>query len=354
MSRCDVIAVSNLDPSLRADWNELRATNPAYASPYFSPEFYEAVAGVTGSARLLIVEEDGRTAAVLPFQRRRLGLAGPIGGPLNDLHGLIADRHSPRAPATLPVFPLQHAPLGVPAMGARFGETHDFHVMHIADGYAAYELRRQPFAKSAFRALRTRSEKARKQFGPLTHVFDDRSPVAFEQLITWKREQFAATHQISLFDIRWVRELTDRLFATRATALRGQLSTLYFGDRLVAAHFGLRTAKVLHYWFPGYDPMVAELSPGNILLGLMAQCAAAEGCEAVHLGSGSYRYKLEFADRQIAVTSGLAFSTSLAGRAAAGTGRAFTALARALPTSCADLPGKVFRRIDRHLGFSAA
>ncbi len=360
MLRSRVTDSVHLDPALRAAWTALRADNPVLASPYFAPEFYEAVASVTRTARLVVVEHGGQVTGLLPVQRRAPGVFGPIGGPLNDIHGLIAAAGEATpcgdvlADAGIGLLVLRHAPIGAAALGARFGQNHAFHVMTLAGGYADYEARRLPFAKSAFRAIRTRSDKARKEYGELTHVFDDRSERTLETLIGWKREQFAATKQPNLFDVRWVRELTDRLHTSRDPALRGQLSSLYFGDKLVAAHFGLRTRDTLHYWFPGYDPAVAELSPGNILLRHMAMSAASEGVQALHLGAGDYRYKLEFADCSFPVTDGVAFAGSSLGRTAAAAGHALARLTQKLPDALSPLPGRALKRLDRSLAFRAA
>ena len=338
----------------------MRGTDPVLASPYFAPEFYEAVASVTRSARLLVVEDAGAPVALLPFQRRPAGLCGPIGGHLNDIHGLIAASSFAIAPdlllesGGLPMLSLRHAPVGQAALGAHFGSPHGFHVIDLTGGFAAYEARREPFAKSAFRAIRTRTEKARKQFGSVRHVFDETDPAKLEQLMAWKRDQYAATGQPSLFGIGWVRELVERLHTSRDPELRGQLSCLYFGEDMVAAHFGLRSRGVLHYWFPGYEPSAAELSPGNILLRQMAEAAAAEGATAIHLGAGDYRYKQEFADCYFAVTDGVAFARSFAGRTAAAAGVALARMDAVLPEALAGLPAKAMRRFDRQLAFKAA
>ena len=360
MPRCEIIDAATLDPSLRAAWAAMRTGDPVLASPYFAPEFTEAVASVTKTTKLLVVHENGAPVAFLPFQRRVAGLCGPAGGHLNDIHGLIAGRGLSVDPANLleaaglQMLSLRHAPIGQAALGAQFGAPHAFHAMNLMGGYAAYEARREPFAKSAFRTTRIRAEKARKQFGSVTHVFEDATAATLERLIAWKRDQYAATGQPNLFGQGWVRELINRLHTSRDPDLRGQLSCLYFGDELVAAHFGLRTRDVLHYWFPGYDHAVAELSPGNILLRHMAEAAAAEGCKAMHLGSGDYRYKLEFADQSFPVTDGVAFARSFMGRTAAAAGLALARMDRTLPEPLAGLPSKALRRIDRHLAFRAA
>ena len=47
---------------------------------------------------------------------------------------------------------------------------------------------------------------------------------------------------------------------------QGVLSGLYIGEKLVAAHFGMRSRRVLHWWFPAYDPELGKYSPGAQLL----------------------------------------------------------------------------------------
>lgn len=69
------------------------------------------------------------------------------------------------------------------------------------------------------------------------------------------------------------------------------LSVLYAGDRMVAAHFGMRSATVWHYWFPAYDPAYAKYSPGVILLLKMAESAPAQGLKIIDLGCGEHSYK---------------------------------------------------------------
>ena len=173
MQRSEIIETSRLDPSIRSAWNTLRANDPVYASPYFAPEFAEAVASVTRSARLLVVHDQGAPVAFLPFHQRFAGLCGPIGGHLNDIHGLINGRTFDPASANvlenagLQMLSLRHAPIGRAALGARFGNVHAFYAMDLTGGYAAYEARRAPFAKSAFRALRTRSEKRSRNMATL-------------------------------------------------------------------------------------------------------------------------------------------------------------------------------------------
>ena len=69
------------------------------------------------------------------------------------------------------------------------------------------------------------------------------------------------------------------------------LSAVYAGPDLLAAHFGLRAGRVLHWWVPAYDPAFARFSPGWVLLRAVIQAAPEMGVERIDLGRGLDDYK---------------------------------------------------------------
>jgi len=71
----------------------------------------------------------------------------------------------------------------------------------------------------------------------------------------------------------------------------GALSAVYAGDRLVAAHFGMRAGGVLHWWFPVYDPALSGLAPGWILLRELVAAAPGLDVRRIDLGRGEDEYK---------------------------------------------------------------
>jgi CelD/BcsL family acetyltransferase involved in cellulose biosynthesis len=351
----------------KAAWTRLLAEKNAAPSPYLTPEFYEAVAQVRPSARVLIGHQAGVPVLFFPFHRNGIagaaGLGHAIGGPVNDVQGVIAradiqlDARALMRAAGLSLLSLKHAVGSDPvfAAGHTASQTrHAGHVMDLSAGFAAYEQDRTPFAKSAFKALRTRQAKAEVQYGPVSHRFWDTDPGSLEALMTWKRQQFAATGQTNVLEVEWVHALVRNLMGRPFGAdLSVQLSSLFFGERLVAVHLGLRTATTLHYWFPAYDADVQELSPGNILLYRMAQEAAREGVLQIHLGAGDYRYKHEFANCSMPLVATTVMAPSLPGRMAKVGQHLMGLLERGLPAKLAPLPGGALRRLDRHLAFRA-
>jgi CelD/BcsL family acetyltransferase involved in cellulose biosynthesis len=75
---------------------------------------------------------------------------------------------------------------------------------------------------------------------------------------------------------------------------QGIVSSLYFGDRLAAVHFGFSSGNILHWWFPAYDTALGKYSPGMILLLETIRAAYGSGIARIQLGKGEERYKLSF------------------------------------------------------------
>lgn len=168
--------------------------------------------------------------------------------------------------------------------------------------------------------------------------------------LAWKSAQYKRTGVFDAFSVRWTVDLLNNI---KAKDCRLLVSSLEIGGRLAAVHVGMRTQRVLHYWFPVYDPEFSGFGPGLALLMDICQAVAADGVAEVHLGPGEYEFKAQLASWQIALVSGFAGQGApLAVQRAA---RALECSAERLPLGMvARLPGKAFRRIDLLAGFHAA
>ncbi len=99
---------------------------------------------------------------------------------------------------------------------------------------------------------------------------------------------------------------------TEAPSLAGRSSALYAGDQLVAAHFGICSAQVWHWWFLVHDHAHARHSPVALLLLAVAEAAAAAGTDIVDIGDGAEADKASFADLSLPLAEGRATRSSLA------------------------------------------
>lgn len=355
MPDVSVCRAEELGRAEREAWCAFRAADPLLASPYFSLDFLDAMAGVRHDVRVLVTREAGRPAAFLPLHTGLLGHARPLGGPLGDHHGLIAEPG-----ARIDLARLVEAGgiavydfFGVPGNQGAFrahGRIEDGSwVIDLSEGFDAYLARRTALEPKAFRNLRARERKI-EEAGPVLRV-DDRRAHVLEAGLAWKSAQYRRTGHLDVFSVGWTRDLMSALLASRGET-RGLVSSLEIGGRLAAVHVGMRSARVMHYWFPSYDPDFSQFGPGLALLMRLAQALSEDGVQEIHLGPGDYDFKAQLGSWQFPLVRGYVGRPSFAGavRALAGS---LERAGDALPRPVGGLPGRVFRRIDLMAGIHA-
>jgi CelD/BcsL family acetyltransferase involved in cellulose biosynthesis len=175
------------------------------------------------------------------------------------------------------------------------------------DGYLARASRT---GKDNMGQARRRAAKAERAHGPVRFAADVIDDTVLGQVIELKRAQYAATGSRDYFRKQDRIDLMHRLLHTRDPAFAGILSTLHIGDHLVAAHFGIRSDHVLHWWFPVYDPAYAQLSPGWILLRELVAATPGLGVLRIDLGRGDDEYKRRAKTGEILVCQGVVTRSS--------------------------------------------
>src|SRR5262245_36763571 len=260
VSAVEWIAPAELTEALAEPWRSLQRSDESLRSPFLSPEFTRAVAAVRADVAIALLREPtGRVVGFLPFQRDARGHGVPIGYPYSDRHGLIA----------APRLPLRGEEI------VRGCGLHAFHFRYVPAHQPAFQpfvdaVRSSPAVEiDRFEPRRHEARRARKlarEHGPLRFDPDARCAEVLETLIGWKRAQARRDgHPDPLAD-GWIRALLASLLGSRSPGFGAPLSALYAGDRLVAAHLGLASDSVWHWWFPSYDAELAPHSPGLLLL----------------------------------------------------------------------------------------
>ncbi len=351
---------SALDAAQSGAWRAFSQADPALASPYFALEFALACDRVRADTRVAVIASGGQVKGFLPFQRGPLGYCLPLGGPLSDFQGLIAE---PGAAITLGevlraarinVLPFGFVPRAQSAFAGCFEHAEDSHYADLSRGFDAWHADRMATHKKSLKRYEAKARKLQRQAGALQFTLDDRNPEAFAQLLTWKSAQYRATGFFDVFSVPWTSALLHALWERQGEGFAGQLSTLYAGDHLVAAHFGMRTPRAAHYWFPAYDPDFASYGPGHTLLLKMIHAHADDGMQAVHLGTGNFRYKHQFGGAAVTLCSGTAMAPSFSALCRQGA-KSVQKLFEALPLGpVSALPGRALRRLDRTMAFRAA
>ncbi|MFH8985777.1 GNAT family N-acetyltransferase [Streptomyces varsoviensis] len=299
----------------RAVWTAIQSQSfengtPQLANPFLAPEFALAVGRCRRGVRIAVAREEREPVAFLPFQRSASGVGRAIGLGVSDAQGLVHrpgfqwDARELLSACALSVWEFDHLVEGQKPFEVGAVRSYASPVIDVEQGYAAYlgQLRKQ--AGKFTRTTLAKERKLGRDVGEVRYVHDERDPAVLATLIGWKSAQYRRTGRSDRFAHAWIAHLVEQLFHTRTPSFAGLLSVLYAGGRPVAAHFGLRSERVLACWFPAYDPAFAKFSPGLVLHLRMAEGAAAQGMAYLDLGRGEKEYKDSLKTRELTVSEG--------------------------------------------------
>lgn len=304
-----VVPGRQLTPDLVQRWSELQRGNPGLQSPYFRPEFTQVVAEVRDDVEVAVIEANSVPQAFLPFQRGALGAAQPVAGRLSDFHNWISapefqfDPQELLAKCGLRSFRFDHLLHAADCFRPFIFQHSRSPYLDLSQGFAHYEANRRA-DNSEMATIKRKLGKMAREVGPLRLEWSCDCKTALQTLQRWKGEQYIRTGNVDLFSIDWIRTLFDRLLQRSEPALSGQFTCLYAGDQLVAAHLGMASEQVLHWWFPAYDRELGRYSPGLVLIYMMAQQAGNHGVTRIDLGKGDEEYKFRIATHVDQVAEG--------------------------------------------------
>ncbi|MEZ6123934.1 MAG: GNAT family N-acetyltransferase [Planctomycetaceae bacterium] len=328
-------------------WRGITAGQPEFSSPYFHPQFTLDAAAVRNDVEIAVLREGDRTVGFFPFQRSGTA-ARPVGGQLSDAHGVIA---GPDVVWTWPDL-IQQCGLTVwdyhyqiesqiPSSDWR-PEVSPSAVMNLEGGWDAYRVRVS--SKSLFQQTDNKARRIERDHGPLRFEWNCRDEGVFEQLLSWKSDQYRESAIADVFAVPWTSQLLKQVWTHSGSDYEGLLNAMYAGDRLAAVHFGLRAGRVMHYWFPAYDPALQAYSPGTIHLLTETRQAIERGVERYDLGK-LVPYKSRVCTQCVDVASGSIDLRPVTRILKYGYHQTFEWLRHSPLRSVARIPGRMLRRL---------
>ncbi len=350
--RSRVIHPPDLDESRVAHWREIVATRDDLRSPYFAPEFTQSVAQVRSDVRVGLIEQSSRIVGYFPFQAGPLGSARPVGLALSDYHGLIIEPGVEIDPVRLlrdlglRSFRFDHL-LASQQCFAPFVDTDDVSpVMDLREGYEAYCAARRAAGSKQILKLGTLRRKLEREHGELRFELRADPARVLPFVFAQKSRQCIESGGVDIFAYRWTRDLMHRLLEIDTPTFAGTLSALWQGSTLLAAHMGMRSDRVWHYWFPVYEHAFAKYSPGLHLLLEMARACDDLPLYEIDLGKGQSDYKTRLASGHVPICEGRVRVPGLGAQMERLASR-FDAWARATPWARpATIPGRLVRRLQ--------
>ena len=308
--KVSVVRPQELGREELASWRTMQGSHRALANPFLSPDFTLAVARVRPTSRVAVLEEGRDVAGFLPFDQGRLRVGRALAPGVADCQAVI---HAPGFEwnaqellkgCRLEVWEFGHLIAEQMASAGRHVVAHNSPIMDMPQGYEAYLAERQRTSKKIFKSTFSKLRKLDRDAGATSFEFDAKDPQALGVLMRWKSAQYRRTGHRDRFGVPWIERLVWELFEAPADGCAGTLSVLRCETRVVAAHFGLRSASSLCCWFPAYDIALAKYSPGLSLHLKMAEQAAAAGIQYLDLGKGEEDYKQSLKNGDLIVGEG--------------------------------------------------
>jgi CelD/BcsL family acetyltransferase involved in cellulose biosynthesis len=290
------VTIEELTGDEIAAWSAIQRGEPALASPFFRPEFAQAVAAARSNVEVAILEETGRPIGFFPYQRSQWNVGRPVGGNLSDYHGLIAparvncDLIELLHVCGLRVWHFDHLPCDQASFASFIWRAADSSFVDVPDSIDVYFALRE-------NGRRLKSEygqkmrKLEREIGPLRLVANAADPEFVSTLIDWKSAQFRRMNTPDIFEYAWVSDLLEKLLVHESNDFSHFLSVLYAGDTVASIHFGMRSGALLHGWFPAYNVELARYSPGMLHWLETIKAARSIGIQRIDLGKGREAYK---------------------------------------------------------------
>ena len=328
MLRLEVLRPSELSDADIGAWRALCAARPHFRNPLLGPDFAIAVGAVRDDARVAVWREGETAIGFLAYHHRPGGMARPIGAPLSDYHGLVADRpldvRQDLAEFGLSAFRFTGLvdPNGdfAPAVAG----TNEAYVIELDRSAEAYLETLRAASAKRFKNYRRLDGKLDREVGALTLRAPDHDRAAFDQLLAWKREQLLRTGAHDFLAPDWTRDLLASFLDMREGHFQGLMINLYCGDKLLAGHIGVRVGEVYHPWIASTDPEMGAWSPGQLFLLRAIAAMPGLGLKTYDLGPGHDHYKRPYALKTKQIGEGLMAAAGPRGRAADASERAWT------------------------------
>jgi CelD/BcsL family acetyltransferase involved in cellulose biosynthesis len=304
------IAADRLTPEQIDAWSTLQSTETIFDSPYFRPEFTQAVASVRRDVEVAVFEESGEPVGFFPFQRARNNVALPVGGMMSDFHGVVIrpdtmfDPRQLLRDCGLSAWQFNHLVVGQIPFQPYHWCVDPSPYLDLSHGWEHYQSEQLVIHKDSFKKTLRKLQKAERDAGPLRLEIRSTDPAVFQSMVEWKMGQYLRSEGTNVLGFDWTVGLLQRILAVRDEAFCGMLSALYLGDTLAAVLLSMRSHGVLHGWFSSYGQEFNALSPGLLLWLKLAEALPALGIRRVDLGKGPERYKRELMSGAIDLAEG--------------------------------------------------
>jgi CelD/BcsL family acetyltransferase involved in cellulose biosynthesis len=204
-----------------ATWASYQEQSPEFDSPYFRPEFSDAVAAVRDDVEVAVLLEGEQAVGFLPFQRSGSNAAKPVGGRMSDYQAVVCrpgiefDAAQLVQACGLNVLDFDH----MLATQTPFQPYHQFidhsPYLDLSNGFEPYCAALRKSARKEMRQTFRLSRKLSREVDPVRCEMFSADSAAFESLLRWKSEQYRSTNVTDVFSFPWTTEAPIRIVPRR-------------------------------------------------------------------------------------------------------------------------------------------
>jgi CelD/BcsL family acetyltransferase involved in cellulose biosynthesis len=308
--RIQAIPAAELTADQLSLWSQFQRADAALDSPYFRPEFTQAVAAVRDDVEVGILEHGHEIVGFFPFQRGKGNVGLPVGGKMSDFQGLIAkqgvalDPHDILKGCRLSAWRFDHLVASQDTFRCCHWDVADSPYMDLSGGWQAYENGQLAVHKTSYKRMASKLRQVEREVGEVRLDVFASDDTIFSSLIDWKRKQYRSTGVADVLAVDWTVAILRHILTFKTEPFSGILAALYIGDSLAATLLSMKSYGVLHGWFSAYNPGFAQFSPGLILWLELAKVAEKWGVSRIDLGKGPEDYKKHIMSGSIAVAEG--------------------------------------------------
>jgi CelD/BcsL family acetyltransferase involved in cellulose biosynthesis len=219
------ISASALTADHQMVWRRIRASEPAFDSGYFSPEFALLVAGARNDVQIAVFCEHGKIVGFIPIHRRRFTPVRPVGSLLSDFHGaivepgIVRDWHLLLPDCGNPWFKYDHL---IDSQARKSFSTNlacSSPFIEINGDFDAY-LVQQRRKKQEIAQTQRKIRKVIRDIRPLRFVYEGENAQSWGTLILWKADQYLRNGATNPFAYKWARRLLEEISRSRSPDLK--------------------------------------------------------------------------------------------------------------------------------------
>jgi CelD/BcsL family acetyltransferase involved in cellulose biosynthesis len=288
-------------------WRRMQAAAGMH-DPFLSPEFARCVGAAFPQARVAVIDDGTHRVGFLAFMERRFRSAGGLGGHLVNMQGFVAEAGDWTLDRVLRAVGLDRFEFArwIAAQPPPVGSYTrlDVPVIDLADGFAAYLNAACEGGGRLVKVIEQKYRSEKRRDPDLRFEFCTEDLDVLGKLFAWKSQWLRRTGRRDVFADPRARELVELTTASWTPSLRGGVSCLRSGDRVLAVFCDVLSHDALASWISAYDPDAAQRSPGSVGLLCAIEAAAERGIATVHLDAESAPYKRKLASRTISVIAG--------------------------------------------------